>query len=1014
MKNPLSFRFCVAATAIANLAFLVACGDTVENVYQSGSEVVSSVGDLPECSSKNDGEIAWVKGEPSVRICSDGEWYATKSDESDFSCKTEELKDKSGLKIVCNGDSIGVVLNGENGKDGKAGKDGDDGKDGKAGSGCTMKDKTDSTITVVCGDSTMVVELGPGSNELELDSERVAVSLDSLAGYSQKGPFLKGSTVYLYELSDGRTLKQTNGNFTSYITRDDGRYKFTARDLASQYAMIVVEGNYRNEVTGNPSDAPIRLRALTDMRKHSDANINLLTHLEFDRVYYLVTREKKTVKQAKKQAQNEIFKVFDIDTTGFTGSAEDLDVFGATDADAALLAISILLQGDGDETELSVLLTEIANDMETDGTWDDSTAKTRLADWVALADGKGRLANFRSNVGGWQLSDTVPEFEKFVRNFYSGENNLGKCGSKDVPVGTVKEVGNARSKYYAATYSDTSKSKMRFICVDAESARWRVATDIEKDTSGLGHEFKTGDVTSGKVNSGLKYVYQDGDWRHGTTQDNTVGEGCMQSRRDNVVKGKDGDWYKCIADSAMKYLNADGVEEASWSGAWRIASDIEKDTNGLGHDGYSEGDTAWGKVNHDKSYGYEDGNWVSTGIIDGTPCIRSLAGKVLQDTDGVWKVCSVTDNPSAFYGTTVHRVWIPVSDNLAKDTLWTDVPAGGWKKGDVRNGYVNDSLTYVYKDRWSVGTALDSILVGLGGSACIDEGDTSSVKYNGVYYVCMSQATFGINGVSKDTLIRWGVAPDMYNKTFDLRDSCAAGKMYDGSVITGNSGNYYVCDAGTFKEVKYADLKSMKACVSYNQNHIYKVLGSFYKCVDNGWTSVSDGAKGELRIESQTYKTVVIGKQHWMAENLNLKTDSSYCYGDSPSNCTKYGRLYTWNAANKACPAGWRLPSRDEWKDLIDLADGGVVHSGTRLKATSGWKDGGNGNDEYSFSAKPAGYRLYSPGSYAYEGEIAYFWSGTVSYTDIYYIMKITYDNEYAEIDYNGSKNAYSVRCIQN
>ena len=1013
MKNPLSFRFCVAATAIANLAFLVACGDTVENVYQSGSEVVSSVGDLPECSTKNDGEIAWVKGEPSVRICSDGEWYATKSDESDFSCKTEELKDKSGLKIVCNGDSIGVVLNGENGKDGKAGKDGDDGKDGKAGSGCTIKDKTDSTITVVCGDSTMVVELGPGGDELELDSERVAVSLDSLAGYSQKGPFLKGSTVYLYELSDGRTLKQTNGNFTSYITRDDGRYKFTARDLASQYAMIVVEGNYRNEVTGNPSDAPIRLRALTDMRKHSDANINLLTHLEFDRVYYLVTREKKTVKQAKKQAQNEIFKVFDIDTTGFTGSAEDLDVFGASNADAALLAISILLQGDGDETELSVLLTEIANDMETDGTWDDSTAKTRLADWVALADGKGRLANFRSNVGGWQLSDTVPEFEKFVRNFYSGLNSLGKCGSKDIPVGTVKEVGNARSKYYAATYSDTSKSKMRFICVDAESARWRVATDIEKDTSGLGHEFKTGDVTSGKVNSGLKYVYQDGDWRHGTTLDNTVGEGCMQSRRDNVVKGKDGDWYKCIADSAMKYLNADGVEESSWDGAWRIASDIEKDTNGLGHDGYSEGDTAWGKVNHDKPYGYEDGNWVSTGIIDGTPCIRSLAGKVLQDTDGDWKVCSVTENWSPINGTTVHRIWMLVSDNLAKDTLWTDVPAGGWKKGDVRNGYVNDSLTYVYKDRWSVGTALDSILVGLGGSACIDEGDTSSVKYNGVYYVCMSQATFGINGFSKDTLIRWGVAPDMYNKTFDLRDSCAAGKMYDGSVITGNSGNYYVCDAGTFKEVKYADLKSNRACVSYNQNHIYKVLGSFYKCVDNGWTSVSDGAKGELRIESQTYNTVIIGQQHWMAENLNRKTDGSYCYDDLSSNCGEYGRLYTYESALTACPAGWRLPSSFEWETLISVATGGYVSSGKRLKSTSGWDGSGNGIDEYSFSAMPAGYRLYSNGRYDNKGANAYFWSSTTIYTTNIYIMKLSYDSEDALLDYNGKENGFSVRCIQ-
>ena len=235
-----------------------ACGESttenVTNINQMGMEVVSSEKDLPKCDKDNEGEQALVKGESVVRVCVEGKWAAMDGAGGDYSCSTVELKDKSGLKIICNGDSIGVVLNGEKGDSGKDGKDGSDGKDAEL-----------------------------PNDTLEADSEQVAISLDSLAGYSQKGPFLKGSTVYLYELSDGRTLKQTNGNFTSIITRDDGRYKFTARDLVSQYAMIVVDGNYRNEVTGKPSEAPIRLRAITDMRKRSDANINLLTHLEFDR-----------------------------------------------------------------------------------------------------------------------------------------------------------------------------------------------------------------------------------------------------------------------------------------------------------------------------------------------------------------------------------------------------------------------------------------------------------------------------------------------------------------------------------------------------------------------------------------------------------------------------------------------------------------------------------------------------------------------------------------------------------
>ena len=500
---------------LAFAAFLLAaCGDTIEN--QMGMDVVDSVADLPKCTSSNEGEQAFVKGEPTVRVCVDGEWFATAGDASGFSCNTEELKDGSGLKIICNGDSIGVVLNGEkgdSGKDGKNGKDGEDGEDGKAGTGCAISGYTEATVTVVCGDSTMVLELGAGagSDTLVLDSEKVAVSFESLAGYSQKGPFLKGSTVYLYELSDGRTLKQTNGNFTSIITRDDGRYKFTARDLVSQYAMIVVDGNYRNEVTGKSSEAPIRLRAITDMRKRSDANINLLTHLEFDRVYYLVTREKKTVKQAKKQAQNEIFKAFHIEIDE-NADAEDLDVFGKTDADAALLAISVLLQGDGNATDLSVLLTEIADDMETDGKWDGPNSaanRARIADWAIKADSAGRMDSIRHNVKGWGLSDTVPIFEKYMRVFYEQEYDLGLCGGKDNSIGTVKHIGNRKSVYYAESYFD-SKRIRRFVC--KADGRWDFATDFEKDTYGW-RDSTVGAIKHGSI-TGKSYVYTNEGWRY--------------------------------------------------------------------------------------------------------------------------------------------------------------------------------------------------------------------------------------------------------------------------------------------------------------------------------------------------------------------------------------------------------------------------------------------------------------------------------------------------------------------
>ena len=432
--------------ALLTVAFLLAaCGDEksdVTNVYQTGLEVASSVDDLPECTKDNEGEQAVVKGETVLRVCLDGDWVAMNgAGETDFSCKTVELKDKSGLKIVCNGDSIGVVLNGSDGKQGE---------DGKAGAGCSMKDKTDSTITVVCGDSTMVIEIGneSKSDTLEADSERVAISLDSIVGLTQKGPFLKGSTVYLYELSDGRTLKQTNGNFTSNISQENGRYKFLARDLVSQYAMIIVDGYYRNEVTGEPSEAPIRLKAITDMRKRSSVNVNILTHLEFERVYYLVTRDKYTVKQAKRKAQQEIMKFFGIEL-GKETDAEDMDVFGSSDADAALLAISILLQGSRTESDMMALLSELSSAMAEDSVWDDDRAKAIKAEMADWAFGQ-QLSKFRKNVEGWGLSDAVGNFEKYIDNFIVQTLGISACGDK--PDEIKRPVLNKKSRFYGHSY----------------------------------------------------------------------------------------------------------------------------------------------------------------------------------------------------------------------------------------------------------------------------------------------------------------------------------------------------------------------------------------------------------------------------------------------------------------------------------------------------------------------------------------------------------------------------------
>ena len=175
--------------------------------------------------------------------------------------------------------------------------------------------------------------------------------------------------------------------------------------------------------------------------------------------------------------------------------------------------------------------------------------------------------------------------------------------------------------------------------------------------------------------------------------------------------------------------------------------------------------------------------------------------------------------------------------------------------------------------------------------------------------------------------------------------------------------------------------------------------------------------------DGQTYKTVKIGEQWWMAENLNYRyiqqtaeeDSSSYCYNDDPANCAKYGRLYLRSAAMIVCPEGWHLPDTTEWSKL-STAVGGDSTTGKKLKSQSGWKDydgtSGNGTDAYGFSALPAGDRN-GYGNFNNEGRTAYFWSSTERNSNVAYGMGLYYNHDSA-YPINGNKyDGLSVRCLK-
>ncbi|GBU22897.1 hypothetical protein R80B4_02810 [Fibrobacteres bacterium R8-0-B4] len=165
--------------------------------------------------------------------------------------------------------------------------------------------------------------------------------------------------------------------------------------------------------------------------------------------------------------------------------------------------------------------------------------------------------------------------------------------------------------------------------------------------------------------------------------------------------------------------------------------------------------------------------------------------------------------------------------------------------------------------------------------------------------------------------------------------------------------------------------------------------------------------------DGQKYKTAKIGPQTWMAANLNYQTESgSWCYGDDKSNCDKYGRLYDWNTAKTACPKGWKLPSRQDWGDLVSACGGDAQNK--CLKSKTGWAGrGANGWDNYGFSALPGGGRG-TDGAFYNVGEYGNWWTATEDEGGIAYGLNMGGDND--DVDDKrklGKSFGGSVRCLK-
>ncbi|MBS3965396.1 MAG: hypothetical protein KGZ80_13085 [Methylomonas sp.] len=171
--------------------------------------------------------------------------------------------------------------------------------------------------------------------------------------------------------------------------------------------------------------------------------------------------------------------------------------------------------------------------------------------------------------------------------------------------------------------------------------------------------------------------------------------------------------------------------------------------------------------------------------------------------------------------------------------------------------------------------------------------------------------------------------------------------------------------------------------------------------------------------DGNVYKTVEIGKQIWMAENLAYKpsTGSYWAYDDNNSNIVIYGYLYDWQTALNVCPAGWRLPSDEDWKELIDyIGDnpvGKLKATGTIEAGTGLWHDPSVGaTNQTGFTALPAGFHHHRSRFHNF-GQSSYWWSATELDSGNAWMCVLVNDSKFANRFGHWKKDGFSVRCIK-
>ena len=782
-------------------------------------------------------------------------------------------------------------------------------------------------LTAACSDDESDDFVGGASGDMGIVAK-------DIAGLAQKGPFVKGSKVTVQGI-DCKTLELTDEIFEGKINSDKGDFAFDDVTLSSTCALFEVSGIYRNEITGNTTSESVTLFALSDLKDRGHVNVNMLTDLECKRVLYLVTEKGKKFVDAKKQAEKEVLAAFGID--GDFDNSEDLTIYESGDGNAALLAVSVLMQAGTDVPGFEKRIEKFVDSFAETGKWNDDKTKATIEEWQVAATADGTLDSIRKNVERLGYADEVPAFEKYIEVF--GDTVILSSDSRQSSSSTpVEDLSSNSSKVpepAEGSFTDSRDGKT-YKTVKIGDQVWMAENlNFETDSS-----FCYNDSAEYCAKYGRLYEWS------------AAMEACPSG------------WHLPDTAEWRTLLDAAGGDS--------IAGTMLKSTSGWNSDGNGTDDFGFtvlpaGGWDNKMFEGEAAGFWSSVGYGNYATAIRLLAdafavrlisgrtyvghsvrcvkgseydatANTLKDLrDGkVYKTVKIGD-----------QVWMAENLNYSDSTKTASLKDKSWCYDNESDNCVKYGRLYT----WAA--AIDSVALANDAKAPLDCGYGKSctlpAKVQGVCpdgwhlpnydeWVAMltsvgwqsnenkvlkSQSGWSGNGNGSDSSGFSALPAGYYNGSFnhagDEADFWSSFDHYSDYAYKMKLDNNMKCDRGCINDERKNVGNSVRcvkdgiAVPASSSSEVSSPSSSSVALVAPCKTETEDNCEYGTLTDSrdgQTYKTVTIGTQTWMAENLNYaytdvpysyaayESDStSWCFDNALDNCAMYGRLYTWSVA---------------------------------------------------------------------------------------------------------------------